>query len=56
MTDDEYNQVDWESLKESGEWKKVTVPQLKVYLKRHKLPVSGPKDDLIRRIEAHQSE
>ena len=54
VSDDEYNAVDWEALKESGEWKKVTVAQLKIYLKRHKLPVSGTKDELIRRIEAHQ--
>ena len=56
VSDDEYNSVDWEALRESGEWKKVTVPQLKLYLKRHKLPVSGTKDELTRRIEAHQSE
>ena len=56
VTDDEYNAVDWEALKASGEWKKVTVAELKVYLRRHKLPLSGTKDELIRRIEAHQAD
>ena len=55
VTDDEYNSVDWEALKASGDgWKKIKVNELKVYLKRHRLPVSGTKDELIRRIETHQ--
>ena len=54
VTDEEYNRTDWEALKASGEWKKVKVDELKVYLRRHKLSTSGKKDDLILRIEAHQ--
>ena len=53
VTDEEYNEVGWETVKERGGWKKLTVAQLKVYLKRHKLPLSGSKDELIRRIEEH---
>lgn len=29
------------------------VPQLKVYLRNHKLTVSGKKDDLVSRVTAH---
>jgi hypothetical protein len=54
VTDDEYNAFDWEELKSSGDgWKKLTVENLKLYLRRHGLPLSGKKDDLILRIEQH---
>ena len=56
VTDEEYNAIDWQALKASGEWKKVKVNELKLYLRRHQLPVSGVREELIRRIEAHQAE
>ena len=55
VSDEEYNAIDWEGMKASGEgWKKLTVNDLKIYLRRHNLPLSGKKDDLILRIESHQ--
>ena len=47
--------MDWEKLKSTGEgWKHLTIKDLQVYLRRHNLPVTGRKDDLVRRIEQHQ--
>ena len=54
VSDEEYNAFDWEELKSSRDgWKKLTVDNLKLYLRRHGLPLSGKKDDLILRIEQH---
>ena len=55
VTDEAYNAFDWEGMKSTGEgWKKLKVADLQVYLRRHNLPVTGKKDDLIRRIEEHE--
>ena len=55
VSDEEYNAIDWEGMKESGEgWKKLTINHLKIYLRRHNLPLGGRKDELILRIESHQ--
>ena len=54
MSDAEYDAFPWEELKASGDgWKRLTVNDLKIYLRRHGLPLSGKKDDLILRIESH---
>lgn len=46
-------ETDWKALVEADGLKKMTVPDLKVYLKAHGLPVSGKKADIVERITEH---
>lgn len=43
VRDDDYDRYDWSALKESGEWKGLTINDLKIYLRKHQLPVSGKR-------------
>jgi ATP-dependent DNA helicase 2 subunit 1 len=45
--------VDWKAAAQSGKLKKMTIPELKVYLKANGLPVSGKKELLLERILGH---
>jgi ATP-dependent DNA helicase 2 subunit 1 len=45
--DDEYNEIDWVGERNSGKLSKRTVPMLKVYLRRHNLPMTGKQSSLL---------
>ncbi|XP_048130782.1 ATP-dependent DNA helicase 2 subunit KU70 isoform X1 [Rhodamnia argentea] len=46
-------QYNWDALADSGKLKDLTVVELKFYLSAHDLPVSGKKEDLVKRILTH---
>eukprot|EP00879_Flechtneria_rotunda_P001876 GHRR01002047.1.p1 GENE.GHRR01002047.1~~GHRR01002047.1.p1 ORF type:complete len:433 (+),score=166.08 GHRR01002047.1:1761-3059(+) len=55
---EEYKEYDWQALADKADDQKaglpkLTVAQLKVYLRYHNLPVSGNKPDLVGRIQEH---
>lgn len=43
----------WQELRADGKLGKLTIAQLKLYLRKHSLPLSGKKGDLVSRIEDH---
>lgn len=47
------NQYDWQQLAESGDLSKLTMDQLKLYLRANKLRLSGKKGELVARVEEH---
>lgn len=47
------SEVDVEQLAADGKLKSLKVDVLKAYLKKHRLPVGGKKEDLIQRITRH---
>ncbi|KAL0322697.1 UNVERIFIED_CONTAM: ATP-dependent DNA helicase 2 subunit KU70 [Sesamum angustifolium] len=49
----EYANYDWLDLADNGKLKELTVVELKYYLTRHNLPVTGKKEALISRILTH---
>ncbi|KAK4421555.1 ATP-dependent DNA helicase 2 subunit KU70 [Sesamum alatum] len=49
----EYANYDWLDLADNGKLKELTVVELKYYLSRHNLPVTGKKEALISRILTH---
>jgi len=51
--DDDEEKIDFEAKHASGELKKLTIPQLKIYLKQNRLTQGGKKDELIQRISDH---
>ncbi len=44
---------DWNALARDGQLTALTISELKVYLAKHKLKVSGNKADLVARIAEH---
>jgi hypothetical protein len=53
FSDADYTKFDWAKEIASGRIKKLTIPELKIYLKKHKLTVGGKKEDLVQRIIDH---
>jgi hypothetical protein len=49
----EAQNYDWGELADTGKLKDLTVPELKLYLTTHKLPLTGKKELIINRILTH---
>ncbi|PNH06049.1 ATP-dependent DNA helicase 2 subunit KU70 [Tetrabaena socialis] len=45
--------IDWDPLARAGNLSTLTIDQLKVYLKRHQLKLSGKKQELVERVLDH---
>ena len=51
---DAYFNIDWKHLAATDTGlRKTTMDTLKIYLRYHNLPVSGKKDDLMKRVQEH---
>ncbi|KAG2427355.1 hypothetical protein HXX76_012549 [Chlamydomonas incerta] len=50
---DAYDAVDWKGLLDSGELKRLKVDELKTYLRKHQLKLTGKKDELLDRVAGH---
>ncbi|KAI5081910.1 hypothetical protein GOP47_0001653 [Adiantum capillus-veneris] len=50
MAGNDYDKYDWNELADKGKLKDLTISDLKIYLLKHKLQVTGKKDILINRI------
>jgi ATP-dependent DNA helicase 2 subunit 1 len=48
--DQDYSEFDWKQMLENDTLKKLTIPDLKVYLRHHKLPLAGTKEKLLDRV------
>lgn len=49
----DYEKYDWNELADTGKFKELTITDLRIYLVKHKLQVTGKKDVLINRILTH---
>eukprot|EP00198_Chlamydomonas_reinhardtii_P009761 XP_001699098.1 DNA binding protein [Chlamydomonas reinhardtii] len=53
---DAYDEVDWPSLLRSGGLKKLKIDELKTYLRKHQLKLTGKKDELLDRVTTHMQQ
>ncbi len=51
----EYEKFDWPKEISSGRIKKLTIPELKIYLRKYNLTLAGKKEELINRIINHHT-
>lgn len=49
----DYEKYDWSELADAGKLKELTISELKLYLVRHKLQVTGKKEVIVNRILTH---
>jgi len=52
-TKGDYTDYDWEGMARESTLCRITIPELKVYLRQHGLPMSGAKAILVERVEQH---